>query len=81
MNSIEEKNKDYYNDNENKSSKNEIGEKPNPINEGASLPNISGKSNIYSKESQKQKKNEDKSIEGVEEGSLFESSILSIFEA
>ena len=67
--SYEERNN--YKNSENKNSREEIGERVFNIKEGVSLPKISAISNIFPKESQKE--NEDRSNEGVEDLSCFDS--------
>ena len=63
LNSYEEKNN--YKNNENTNSRDEIEERVFNINEAFSIPNFSSISNIYSKEFQNQKENEDRSNEGL----------------
>lgn len=64
-----------YKNSENKNSREEIGERVFNIKEGVSLPKISAISNIFPKESQKE--NKDRSNEGVEELSCFDSILFS----
>lgn len=71
--SYEERNN--YKNSENKNSREEIGERVFNIKEGVSLPKISAISNIFPKESQKE--NKDRSNEGVEELSCFDSLLFS----